>query len=125
MSAVFGAAAVAKQPSSGQQIRRSEDEPCSASLQSVSETPTPTRERSPHGTAGRGGCKKQARPLLPLPGWLLRLRDWVWAQLEDLFEEFSPWLKWLVFDSILFLIVRFLSNRSARLEALFEALGWL
>lgn len=40
-------------------------------------------------------------------------------------QEFSPWLKWLVFDSLLFLIVRFLSRRSLRMEALFDALGWL
>jgi hypothetical protein len=40
-------------------------------------------------------------------------------------QEFTPWLKWLVFDSLLLLIVRFLSRRSTRLEALFEALGWL
>ncbi|KAG1672602.1 hypothetical protein FOA52_002082 [Chlamydomonas sp. UWO 241] len=87
---------------------------------SVSEVHSPIREDSPEAAVSR---TKATKPVVPT--WLARLRDGVWAQIEDLFEEFTPWLKWLVFDSLLLLIVRFLSRRSTRLEALFEALGWL
>lgn len=53
-----------------------EEELCSASLQSVSEVPSPIRETSPPRSSKRG----------LLPSWLLRLRGWVWTQLEELFE---------------------------------------
>ena len=40
-------------------------------------------------------------------------------------QELSPWLKWLLFDAILTLLVRAVSEKSSRLRSLFEALGWL
>lgn len=40
-------------------------------------------------------------------------------------QEFSPWLKWLILDAILALIVRALAANCEWLVPYFEAIGWL
>ena len=39
--------------------------------------------------------------------------------------EFQPWLKWLIFDAVLTLLVGALVRRAEPLRPLFEAVGWL
>lgn len=60
-----------------------------------------------------------------LPAWVYKLRRKIWEFLEDLFEEFGPWIKWLVFDAILALIVNLIANRFESARPLFELVGWL
>ncbi|KAF8071276.1 hypothetical protein HT031_001359 [Scenedesmus sp. PABB004] len=50
-----------------------------------------------------------------------RLRRWLWAAIEELLEEFAPWLKWIIFDAALTLVVGVLVKRVALLRPLFEA----
>ena len=38
-------------------------------------------------------------------------------------QEFSAWIVWSVFDSILHVVLKFLGAKSARLAALFASLG--
>lgn len=64
-------------------------------------------------------------PLVPYPSWLLKLRDRVWETIVDLFEEFGPWLKWLIFDALLTIIVGFLATRFKQLRPVMELVGWL
>jgi hypothetical protein len=40
-------------------------------------------------------------------------------------QEFEPWLKWLIFEAVLALIIRALVSRIAALEPFFEAIGLL
>lgn len=54
---------------------------------------------------------------------ILWLRSRIWYLLEWVLEEFSPWLKWLVFDAVLRLAVQYLVKRSERLRNLFERVG--
>jgi hypothetical protein len=63
--------------------RRSHEEERAQSLQSVSEAHSPNREESPPAASSRTKA-----PLAP--SWLTRLRDAVWAQIEDLFEVRCP-----------------------------------
>ncbi|PNW75578.1 hypothetical protein CHLRE_12g532327v5 [Chlamydomonas reinhardtii] len=59
------------------------------------------------------------------PAWLYKLRRRVWTFIEDLLEEFGPWIKWLVFDALLTLIVGFIASRFEATRPIFEAVGWL
>jgi len=47
----------------------------------------------------------------------------VWGLIKFLLDEFEPWLKWLVFDAVLRIVLTFVANRSARLRVFFETLG--
>ena len=40
-------------------------------------------------------------------------------------QELSPWLKWVVLDALLTLLVRAAANKSFRLRAAFELIGLL
>jgi hypothetical protein len=40
-------------------------------------------------------------------------------------QEFAPWLKWLIFEAVLALVVRALAAKVSSLEPFFEAVGWL
>jgi hypothetical protein len=40
-------------------------------------------------------------------------------------QDFSPWLKWLVFDALLTAMIGFLATRYKGLHPLFRALGRL
>ncbi|PNH02428.1 hypothetical protein TSOC_011600 [Tetrabaena socialis] len=55
-----------------------------------------------------------------LPPWVLKLRRRVWEFIEDLFEEFAPWIKWLVFDALLTIIVGLIASRFEATRPLFE-----
>lgn len=45
--------------------------------------------------------------------------------LEEILEEFSPWLKWVILDAFLTLVLRWLAKRYGFLNNLFEAVGWV
>lgn len=68
---------------------------------------------------GRSGGALRA-----LEQWWRRVRSYVWYLVEELFEEFQPWLKWIVFDAALTLVVGWLAKRFTPLRPLFEAVGW-
>jgi hypothetical protein len=57
--------------------------------------------------------------------FLTRWKEKLWKFLNWLLEDFSPWLKWLVFDAILTALVGILANRYKGLHPLFRALGRL
>lgn len=40
-------------------------------------------------------------------------------------QEFQPWIKWLVFDALLTLLLGLVVKRFEGLRPLFEAVGWL
>ncbi len=40
-------------------------------------------------------------------------------------QEFGPWLKWLIFDALLTIIVGFLATRFKQLRPVMELVGWL
>lgn len=48
----------------------------------------------------------------------------VWAIIRFLLDEFEPWLKWLVFDAVLRLVVAWLISKSERLRSFFGMLGF-
>jgi hypothetical protein len=39
-------------------------------------------------------------------------------------QEFQPWLKWIIFDAVLTLVIGQLVKYFERLRPLFEAVGW-
>ena len=47
---------------------------------------------------------------------IMWLKAKIWNLIELILEEFSPWLKWLVYDAILRVVVQFLMKRSERLR---------
>jgi len=49
----------------------------------------------------------------------------LWNAICWVFSEFDPWLKWVVYDSILSLVVKYVSTRWKIARGVFEALGWL
>ncbi len=56
---------------------------------------------------------------------LARLRQALWQAVSWVLEEFEPWLKWMVFDSIMALMLGYLGRRWKALQPYLEALGWL
>lgn len=40
-------------------------------------------------------------------------------------QEFQPWIKWLIFDALLTLLLGALVRRCEALRPVFEAVGWL
>eukprot|EP00884_Botryococcus_braunii_P008129 jgi/Botrbrau1/17317/Bobra.0015s0065.1 len=54
-----------------------------------------------------------------------RLLTALWDSFSWLFEEFEPWLKWLLLDSILTLAVGVLSKQLPSSRKVFRAIGWL
>jgi len=60
--------------------------------------------------------------------WLEFVRRWkqrLWKFVYWLLEDFSPWLKWLLFDAILTALIGILATRFKGLHPLFRALGRL
>jgi len=49
----------------------------------------------------------------------------VWRNLSWVLEEFEPWLKWIIFDAVMTLIIRGVSNRWKQSVPYLEAIGWL
>lgn len=63
------------------------------------------------------------------PPVLLKLRDWLWLKIQEqlgqLFEELSPWLRWVIWDALLTILIRFIVTRSPSSKAFFKFLGLL
>ncbi|WIA12258.1 hypothetical protein OEZ85_012323 [Tetradesmus obliquus] len=53
-----------------------------------------------------------------------KVRSFVWYWIEELLEEFQPWLKWIIFDAVLTLVIGQLVKYFEGLRPLFEAVGW-
>jgi hypothetical protein len=66
-----------------------------------------------------------AHYLRQLRTWWSYLRAKVWEGITALLEEFSPWLKWLVFDAVMSYIISLLAKRVPAVRNFFEAVGWL
>ena len=58
---------------------------------------------------------------------LIQLRDWLWEKIQEqtsgLLEELSPWLRWIVWDALLTILLRFVSRRSPYSKAIFKFIG--
>jgi hypothetical protein len=72
-------------------------------------------------------CRDRRRKLAPaciaegvcLPAWASILCA------HRLPQEFQPWIKWLVFDAVLTLLLGLVVKRFESLRPVFEAIGWL
>jgi hypothetical protein len=47
-----------------------------------------------------------------------------WCSFSTVLQEFQPWLKWIIFDAALTLLVGQLVKRVEVVRPLFEAVGW-
>jgi len=59
-----------------------------------------------------------------LPAWVYQLRDKVYLLLEDVMDELGPWIKWIIYDALLTLVIGWLVHRLEFLRPVFEAVGW-
>jgi len=53
--------------------------------------------------------------------FLISVRDWI----QWWFAEFSPWIRWAMFDVVLAIIARLAIKRFASLKGFFEFIGIL
>ena len=56
---------------------------------------------------------------------LARFGEALWNAISWVLEEFEPWLKWMIFDAVMAVVVKAVASRWKALSPYLEAVGWL